>query len=946
MSDLPTDRLLERDSEISALSAGVEGAGAGIGSFFVVIGPSGIGKTRLLGGARRMASEGGLRVLAANGSPFEREYAFGLVRQLFEGVLMRADDAEREQLLSGATAEVRHLFGLAFGLTAGEGAHSSEMNLFHGLFWLTVNICRRSPVLLAVDDLHWADDASLRFLAYLQRRLRDVRLMVVAATRPSDPAAAEALLDVVLTYPECRMLQPRPLSEAAVGIVLGEILGETPGPEVVSAYHAATGGNPLLLVETVRALGVRRAGPAGMDDARISEIGTRAVGRHVSVELGRLSPAARRTAEMVTVLGRHADVGHIAALTGLDYATVQSAVHELEDAHILSTESEDASVGFVHPVVRSAVYERLDPADRVRCHLAAAALLTREGRRLDEAAGHLLALPSPEPEHVAVLRQAAKQALERGTPESAHVYLAHALTGSMGQRERLDLLREAITAALLVDGEAALGHLDVALRLTHDPVETGELLCLSGLTKSLVGRSTTMIAQMVEAITRLPDDADDLRRGLEAALLDAPLAAVGAESVLRRIPELVRLPRSDTLNAALLECMIAGNECYAGDPRGAARAQAALRHPQMLEAAAKGATAGLLGHFTLMVGDPDRGIDAYGLLIAEVRRRGSSIALGTSLTCRAMGWLRKGELAEAENDLREVIQIRRISPVGTVLTMAQGLLAEVLVEQGRIDEASEILQEADLPAQLPQNGIFYTCLHARARILATGGFHDRALDAALAAGSRFAGHNGINPAIVAWRSQAALCLHALGEPDRARAYADEEIELAERWGAPDTIGRALRVAGLVGPPSTMPKLLERSVEVLRRSPARLELAHALVDLGACERRNGHLSVARALLYEGMEIAQRCHAVPLAKSARSELAATGARPRRSYLTGPESLTPSEARVVGLAADGLTNSQIAQRLYITVKTVEVHLSNAYQKLGIRRRHQLRDALPAQV
>ncbi|MEV6983600.1 ATP-binding cassette domain-containing protein [Sphaerisporangium sp. NPDC051017] len=108
------------------------------------------------------------------------------------------------------------------------------------------------------------------------------------------------------------------------------------------------------------------------------------------------------------------------------------------------------------------------------------------------------------------------------------------------------------------------------------------------------------------------------------------------------------------------------------------------------------------------------------------------------------------------------------------------------------------------------------------------------------------------------------------------------------------------------------------------------------------RRSGNLAEARALLFEGMEIAQRCHASPLVKAARSELAAAGTRPRRAYLTGPESLTPSEVRVVGLAAEGLTNSQIAQRLYVTIKTVEVHLSNAYHKLGVRRRHQLRDKL----
>ncbi|TQS17297.1 hypothetical protein FLW16_43000, partial [Microbispora sp. KK1-11] len=209
--------------------------------------------------------------------------------------------------------------------------------------------------------------------------------------------------------------------------------------------------------------------------------------------------------------------------------------------------------------------------------------------------------------------------------------------------------------------------------------------------------------------------------------------------------------------------------------------------------------------------------------------------------------------------------------------------------------------------------------------MAAQGRYEAALEAAVETGKRFAVHNGGNPALVAWRSQAALCLHALGDTAAAQAYAHEELELAERWGAPYAIGHALRVAGLVSPMPDAVKLLERSVEVLRASPARLELAYALVDLGTRRRRQGQTAMARSLLQEGMDLAQRCGADPVVKEARSELRALGARPRRSYLTGPEALTPSETRVAGLAATGLTNRQIAQRLYVTVKTVEVHLSN---------------------
>ncbi|MBE3014803.1 AAA family ATPase [Microbispora sp. NEAU-D428] len=931
--------MLERESELSAIFDGVTRARAGRSTFFAVMGAAGIGKTRLIEEARRTAAENGLRVLAAKASPLERGYAFGLVRQLFESVLIRADEAERERLLSGAASEVRPLFEP----TGRGGAPRSEMAVFHGLFWLTANLCDIGPVLLAVDDLHWADEASLRSLAYLQLRLDDVGLVVVAGTRPSDPLAARDLLDVLLTHPECRTLWPKPLSVQATGAVLEEILGHTPNPQLVSACHAATVGTPLLLMEMGRALRREQSGSRDLENMRIDDVGGKAIARRVSVELVRLSKAGRRIAETVAILGRQADLGRLATLAQLEPETVHRGISELDDAHILRrAPGQRAAVEFVHPLVRSAVYEQMDPSDRAGRHLEAAELLIQEGRRPEEPAIHLLALPFPAAGHLVVLRQAARQALDRGAPESAHAYLAHALTANVPPKERLDLLKEAITTALLVDVKLATDHLESALQLSEDPVETGELLCMAGLAKSWIGRGDEMAKQLAEAIERLPDDADDLRRGLEALLLDIPLVADGFGDLRTRMPALRRLPRSESLNAAFLECMIAGNECYAGDPRGLERARAALRHPGMPAAAAMGASAGIVGHFTLIVGDIEQGIDAYGVVVEEARRHGSTVALGISLTYRAMGWLRGGELAEAEADLREVFQMDRLSPMGIVLGIARGLLAEVLVEQGKIDEAGALLDEEELPAKLPQAGILHFTLHARAKLLSAQGLTERALEAALVTGERFAGHNGANPAIVAWRSEAALSLYALGNAAGAQAYAREEVELAERWGAPYAIGRAVRVAGLVAPMPEALTLLERSVDVLRPTTARLELAYSLVALGACRRRMGHLAAARPLLYEGMELAQRCQAAPLVKEARGHLAAAGARPRRSYVSGPESLTPSESRVARLAAEGFTNSQIAQRLYIQVKTVEVHLSSVYRKLGVTRRQQLTSML----
>jgi DNA-binding NarL/FixJ family response regulator len=192
------------------------------------------------------------------------------------------------------------------------------------------------------------------------------------------------------------------------------------------------------------------------------------------------------------------------------------------------------------------------------------------------------------------------------------------------------------------------------------------------------------------------------------------------------------------------------------------------------------------------------------------------------------------------------------------------------------------------------------------------------------------------------RSGAAQALLRLGERERAREVARAELADVRGFGAPRALGIASRVAGLAQGGEHGLELLTESVAVLRNSPALLERAHSLAELGAALRRAGRRAAAREPLAEALDLAARCGARPLAGRAREELKATGARPRRAWRTGVEALTPSELRVVRLAAEGRSNREIAHELYVTLKTVEGHLSRAYTKLGIERRGQLSRAL----
>jgi DNA-binding CsgD family transcriptional regulator len=196
--------------------------------------------------------------------------------------------------------------------------------------------------------------------------------------------------------------------------------------------------------------------------------------------------------------------------------------------------------------------------------------------------------------------------------------------------------------------------------------------------------------------------------------------------------------------------------------------------------------------------------------------------------------------------------------------------------------------------------------------------------------------------VFAWRSSAALAHLQLGDYDEARRLADEEVTLARPLGQPRTLGVALRAAGLTQSGCRGIELLREAVGVLESSPARLEHARAMTDLGAALRRSRHRAEAREPLGQGLDLAHRCGATALAERARRELLATGARPRRLMVSGRDSLTPSEARIARMAAEGLSTPAIAQALFVTPKTVETHLGHAYQKLEINSRHQLAEAL----
>ncbi|GAB3655979.1 LuxR family transcriptional regulator [Actinocorallia lasiicapitis] len=935
------DLLLERDAEIAVLTAGIRQAMTGEGSFAVVAGPAGRGKTSLLNEALQTASARGLRTLSGRGSPLEKDFSFGLVRQLFEGLLIRSDEGDRQRWLAGSAEPAGRLFG-----RFGHHGAPDEMALVHSLYWLTVQLSQDRPLLLAVDDLQWADEASLRFLAYVRSRPHEANVMVVGTTRGH--TSADGVLGALI-HDDVRPLIPANLSGDAVRLVLQTALGERPSREAVAACLELTDGNPLLVKEVARALADGGFTVRQITPETVELLGAEVLMVRLAVELRRLSPEARSVAEALAVMGDPAELRHLRLLSGLTEAELWTCLGELETLELLSApERGGSTVRFLHPLIRSAVYQRLAIPVRFRYHREAAELLIRQDGDPEAAVSHLLTLPAPPREHLDLLLRIADRTAAQGDPESAYRYLTHALRAEAPHATRLRILDATIAVAGRVDMARTLEHLQEALRLVDDPVETARLTAAAVWAQIWLGQGQDMAERLAGLADGVPEHETGVRCRVEEALLVAGMVADAVPGYAARIPGLREIARSASLDAALLQSAIAFHEALQGDSQGLARARIALGHPAMIDAASAGATDGQIGSLVLLLGDLDSGIAAFSELI-EGGKGGGANVLALPYTHRGLGRLRKGELVLAEADLREVFALGRRAPMDGVSRMAAGYLAEVLVERGRLDEAEELLDRLAPGGSPPPYTIGHGLRQARTRLLMAQGAYADALESALGAGRWLRNRAGDNPAVVAWRSDAALCLHAMGDHERALDFAREELDKAEAWGAAHVVGRSLRVLGRIEGPGSGERHLQRGVELLRGCGARLELAKALIDLGSANRRRGQRAVARTLLEEGLDLIEKLDARGMAEAARSELRAAGGRPggRRhsAHEIGRDALTPSEERVAQLAVAGLTNREIAQRLYVSVKTVEVHLSSVYKKLGLTRRFQLRDMLAAQ-
>jgi tetratricopeptide (TPR) repeat protein len=775
--------LLEREAELSVLGATLADARAGDGRLVVIEGPAGIGKTRLMEETRAAAAELGLGVLHARGGEFERDFGFGVVRQLLEPRLVGVEHDERTELFAGAAGLAEPVIAPQSGGPAPPGDLSHAA--LHGLYWLVVNLTERAPLLIAVDDLQWVDGPSLRFLHYVVTRLEGVPVAIVATLRTGEASPESELLDGLMLAAD--VVRPPALSGAAITSIVRARLGEDTPPELCDACYESSRGNPYLIGELL--LEIAGAGPAatgtdpaaGIDPGAVRRLGPRRIAKSVLLRVGRLGAEARALARALAVLGEVDELSRAAALARLEAAEAGELVDALSELAVLSA---GRPVRFAHPVVRTAIYQEIPASERSSLQRRAAELFSDDP---EQAAVHLLATePESDPRTVVTLRAAARAAQARGAPESAVRYLGRALAEPPEPTVRPELLGELGTAEALIGNADATEHLTEAFELGRTQPARAMAGAVLGhqLIDAQGGRPERAVTVLERALEGLEDPL--FRQVLEAHILMAGVTALAARPVVARRLQMARahVEQLPDEQARLLLVPVALDVSLTDTAAAAIRlAERSLGDGELIEFCVSTGQpfAHQLGAALTHVGEWEAAERTLTDAMTRYGERGGAMPVAAGAAVRAHARYLAGRLAAAEADARLSLEEPALAGWPIPLSIGAAALVFVLVERGRLREARATLEAFQPLVSDPEAPPCQPLRAGRAYLLAAEGDPQAALDA-LRECERFErdwqADSGVCP--VAWRSQAALCHHDLGDTGRARALAEEELALARR----------------------------------------------------------------------------------------------------------------------------------------------------------------------
>jgi ATP/maltotriose-dependent transcriptional regulator MalT len=946
-----SDRLVGRTEELAVVDRLLAGLEADEPAALELVGEPGIGKSRFLAEIAALAERRRMLVLSGSGSEFERELPFSVFVDALDEYLQSLDRARLDALAVEARSELAHVFPSLSALADADAAagRTDRHRSHRAARALLELLARRTPLVLLLDDVHWADGASFELLAALLRRPPAAGVLIVTATRPRQlperfaAALERARRDRVLTAIELTPLTP-------------EEAGELLGTADVGRLYEESGGNPFYLEQLARA----RSAAVSADAASLSGVPA-AVAAALAEELALLSPAARTVLEGAAVAGDPFEPELAAAAAELDEDAALEAIDELLRFDLVREAEVPRRFRFRHPLIRHAVYESVTGGRRLRAHERCSAALAVRGAAASARAHHVeRSARDGDVEAVAVLRQAAAESA-RLAPASAAHWLAEALRilpDAAPPRERIELLR-ARAAALTATGRYADSHAVLVEALTFVPDEDhaldAALTRSCAAVESLLGLPQQAAERLRAALGRVADDRsrERVRLQLELALNEffrtRPRAmfesADGALDAAGELGDVLLVAAALALRGFALSLLDDAEQAEA-DRTEAADLIASVSDDELasyLEAAAW--LAGSELYFDLYA---EADVHASRAL-RIARERGQGELLLILVETLAGVRRQRGELADAVELLDEGIEAARLLGNTHALVWSLSSRAFVGLPRGETESALALAQEA---FDLSRDGEATFHAAEAAAVLAAASFEAGRPEAAVELLLGHGGGAGLELIVGSPRGYylelLALAYLALGRQDEAaqaaesaRAWATAvQLPMAAAWASRATAAVRLHAGDAEG--AGTDALASMAAALVAGAP--VEAARSRLLMGRALGAAGKRDEALAALRRAADELESCGALRYRDEAEYELGKLGQRTHRrtapgaSDESGLEALTGRELQIARLVVDRQTNPQIASSLYLSQKTVETHLRNIFRKVGVTSRVEL--------
>ncbi|WP_173155810.1 LuxR C-terminal-related transcriptional regulator [Phytohabitans suffuscus] len=906
------DGSLRIDDPVILLDRTLQNAFEGRGGVAVIGGGIAMGKTMLLHAFCDRAAARGALVLDATVSAEEENLAFGVMHQL----LQHAPDAIRRQ------ADI-WMPRLGTPDEAEQRTPDASLDTAYALGAALVALAGDRPVVIAVDDVQYLDGASLQCLVVVARRVRSARVVLVATNCQCPQPSCRRFLTRVGRLSTVQHVLLEPLTETEVENALRRRLAVPVTAQVARACHRITGGNPLLVEAFAQDL-------AGGDGESL-EVRPGPRFRDAVLTLADRYPRDSLAVLQATALmGDLSSATRIATLVDPDPGAVAWNLRVLEEGGLLHEGR------CRHPAVAAAIADSMTVEQRLAAHQRLAELLHEDHASALAVARHLIAADLPRLPWATETLRAAAEEQAREDPEAAAQFIKAARRLSRDGAEQASLTLALAALAWRTDPAAVRRYLPEIVHLHRE--------------RQLGHRDTESTLRYLLWFGRMDDAADLLRRTLEAISPEDVATATEWRTfvlwlsfwypgVVRRVPEAGRLRRDPSLPGEAtvtwssdVACVF---EAMLGDGQPHDLVPEALR---LLEACRPSS----MNHdfvFTVLVGlvAADQLQSAWQwceTLIEQARDSGDRLwrarlaALLGDIACRS------GDVAAAATYAGASLAQVGASGWGTTVGLPLSTLVRVELARGNAERAAEILTRP-VPRAMHETtyGMMYG--QVRGQLLLAKGTLPQARAEFQASWNFMARHGVEAPNLLPWRLHLAEVLAALGETPAARLLAEEQLSLVATGGH-WARGRTLRLLGGMSGPAEAQQLLTESIKELHTAGARLELALTLAEAAQCCQALGDSVRAGRAIRRAQLIAMSCGVMlrprPALESGSSPAPGTEERP------GISALTAAEQRVAVLAVKGLTNTQIAGDLFLTVSTVEQHLTHIYRKLKVRGRAQL--------